>query len=131
MFIKNFLTWFSLKPDLESKIPQILVKERDIIWCHLGENIGCEESGKGDLFLRPVLVIRKFNADLFLVVPLTTKIKDNQYYVKYTIKNKEYCAMISQITTVDRKRFRNKIYQIDINDYNCIITKIKDLFILK
>lgn len=78
-----------------------------------------------------MLVIRKFNADLFLVVPLTTKIKDNQYYIKYTIKNKEYCVIISQITTVDRKRFRNKVYQIDMDDYNRIVAKIKDLFILK
>jgi mRNA interferase MazF len=131
MFLKNFTNWFTLKPKLEDKIPKILVKERDIIWCHFGENVGCEESGKGEMFLRPVLIIRKFNADLFLVVPLTSKVKDNQYYVKYTIHNQEYCAMISQITTVDRKRFRNKIYQIDIIDYNTIVSKIRDLLIFK
>ncbi len=124
-FIKNFSLWAILKPKLDNKLSTILIKERDIVWCSIGENIGDEESGKGDLFLRPVLVIRKFNSNLFFVTPLTTKIKDNPYYVKYTLHGIEYSAMISQIRVIDRKRMRNKVAKIDKTDYHKICNAIK------
>jgi mRNA-degrading endonuclease toxin of MazEF toxin-antitoxin module len=121
---KNFSSWLPLKEKLDSKVSNILVKERDIIWCSIGENIGSEECGKGESFLRPVLVIKKFSFNLFLVVPLTTKLKDNPFYVTYKLHNIDYSAMINQIATIDKKRFRNKVAQLDKKDFNKIITAI-------
>ncbi len=33
-----------------------------MIWCSIGINVGDEEDGKNELYERPVLVIKKFNA---------------------------------------------------------------------
>lgn len=125
--IKNFFLWATVKPLLDVKLTTILVQERDIIWCSIGENIGDEESGKGEFFARPVLIIRKFNSRLFLVVPLTSVNKDNPYYIKYTLHNNECSAMVSQIRTVDSKRMRNKIGKMDKKDFVAICDSIKTL----
>ena len=40
-FLKNFLSWFVIKPKLDKQNHQPpLVKDRDIFWCRIGENIG-------------------------------------------------------------------------------------------
>ena len=44
-------------------------------------NIGYEQDGSGNDFIRPVVIIRKFNNEIFWGVPLTKtrkKIKNNQ-----------------------------------------------------
>lgn len=53
----------------------------------MGVNIGYEEDGKNEKFERPVLILKKFNQYLILVVPLSSKIKNNKYYFE-KIKNK-------------------------------------------
>ena len=39
--------------------------------CHLGANVGFEQDGIGEDFLRPVLILRKFNVYMFWALPLT------------------------------------------------------------
>ncbi len=48
-FIKNFLDWFTLKPKLDQKNIRPLFNEREIWWCSIGINIGCETDGKNQL----------------------------------------------------------------------------------
>lgn len=52
---KDFEVWTKIKKESHLKENRILFKERDVWWCRLGVNIGDEEDGKGDSFLRPVL----------------------------------------------------------------------------
>jgi mRNA interferase MazF len=66
--MKNFDAWNGLKKiqDAKDRLAQpIFCRERDISWISLGLNIGDEEDGKGDFFERPVLVVKKFNNNLF------------------------------------------------------------------
>jgi mRNA interferase MazF len=58
------------------------------------------------------LVIIKFNRQLFLGVPLTTKCKDNKYYHKILFKEKEQCAMLSQIRVLESKRMRKRMGEL-------------------
>ncbi len=74
-----------------------MFKERDIWWTSIGVNVGFEEDGKHEKFIRPVLVLKKFNRMLFLGVPMSTKFKDNKYYFKVTVKGKNVSILISQI----------------------------------
>lgn len=58
--MKDFDSWFVLKPKLdakESKPP--LVSERDIWWLSIGENVGSEIDGKSELHSRPAIVFKK------------------------------------------------------------------------
>lgn len=56
---KDFDNWTQIKKglDTEHKIP--FFNEREIWWCSLGVNIGYEIYGKGYVFSRPVLILKK------------------------------------------------------------------------
>jgi mRNA interferase MazF len=107
------------------KIPSF--KERDIYWCGLGENIGDEENGKSDFFSRPVLIIRKFNKNLFWGIPLTKQIKDSPYYTKITFKGLGQSAMITHLRLMDVKRlYGGAIGTLDKNDFQKVKDSIKN-----
>ena len=48
------------------KINPVLFPQLGEIWmCALGKNIGREQNGGGESFSRPMLVIKKFNNEIF------------------------------------------------------------------
>jgi mRNA-degrading endonuclease toxin of MazEF toxin-antitoxin module len=97
------------------------IKEREIYWCSIGYNVGYEEHGKGINFRRPVLIIKKFNTNLFWGVPLSTKIKEgNKYYFPITIKGQNQSALISQMRTFDSRRLDQYICQLDEKDFELV-----------
>jgi mRNA-degrading endonuclease toxin of MazEF toxin-antitoxin module len=69
--IKSYAEWHILKTTIQHRTPPPF-REREIWWCHLGLNIKHEADGKGNELRRPVLVLRKFNTNCFIGVPLTT-----------------------------------------------------------
>lgn len=78
-------------------------KEGELWWCYLGMNIGAEIYGKGSGFTRPVLIFKKLDTDLFLGMPLTSKLKDGSWYVPIKYNEKEGRAILIQIHTLDRR----------------------------
>jgi mRNA interferase MazF len=100
---KDFEKWNQLKQKIDSTNKQIIYKDRDVWWCSIGINIGHEENGKNDFFTRPILILRKFNKQIFLGVPLTTKCKENKFYFRINFKDKEQSAMLSQIRVFESK----------------------------
>ena len=117
--LDKFTQWIKLKllihQNNNNRPP--LLKERDIWWCNFGHNIGDEENGKGDNFMRPVVIIRKYNRNLVLVLPTSTKLKDNQYYYKINYKDSDYSVLLSQAKTIDTKRLKKKIADLPLNDF--------------
>lgn len=93
------------------------VNSREIRYCKLWVNIWFEQNGKKD-FRRPVLVLKKVGA-LFLVCPLTTKIKDNKrhYLLPEWCTPKTSMLMLSQIKIVDKRRFMHKIGDVSHSDF--------------
>jgi mRNA interferase MazF len=73
-------------------------------WCALGINVGVEADGKHDNFERPVMVLRKFNRDAILVVPLTSRTKDNPYHAPFQHQGETFSAVVSQIRLISTKR---------------------------
>jgi hypothetical protein len=73
--MKDFNNWNKLKIEIEkSKLEDsVYFYEREIWWCHLGENLGIESCGKGSKFSRPVLIIKKYNKHHCIVTPTTTR----------------------------------------------------------
>jgi mRNA interferase MazF len=105
---KDFEKWNQLKQKIDSTNRQIIYKDRDVWWCSIGINIGHEENGKNDFFTRPILILRKFNKQIFLGVPLTTKCKENKFYFRINFKDKEQSAMLSQIRVFESKRLKKE-----------------------
>lgn len=102
-------------------------KAREIWWIHLGVNIGFEEDGKGEAFVRPVLVLKVFSRQLFWGIPLTTNHKKGEYYFTFDYNDKRSTAILSQLRAFDSKRLSRKIGEINRADYFNLVDKLKDL----
>jgi mRNA interferase MazF len=121
---KNYDDWNNLKKSLSKGGSKIFFHEREVWYCSIGKNIGYEEDGKNELFERPILIIKKFNNDIFLSIPLTSSSKDNIYYFKYKLNDREYSGILSQVRLLDRKRLSRKIGMMKESDFKNIINNI-------
>ena len=52
--------------------------------------------------------MRKFNNHLFLSIPLTTKIKENRYYLPIIFKEQKQSLMLSQLRVLESKRLTKR-----------------------
>lgn len=127
--MKQYNEWNIIKQSIESKEKSLIFKPREIFWLQMGQNIGYETNGKGDSFLRPVIVIRKFSKDSFLGLPLTTSAKNDMFHFKFTIKNnkKVNYATLSQLKLFDAKRLVNKICIMNKIEFELLQEKLKKL----
>lgn len=126
--IKHFIDWIITKIIIDkTKRTDIVINEGQVFWCFLGENVGSEQNGKGQYFHRPVLIFKKFNNDIFWGIPMSSKNKDNKYYVKVLLKDFEQSAIISQLRLLDSKRLYLFIGYISIQDFNKIQNKVINL----
>jgi mRNA interferase MazF len=103
----------------------------EIWWVDLGIPFGSEPG-----FRRPVLIIQddsfnNSNIDTIVVVPLTTNIKlvdaPGNYLLnkKDTHLSQDSVVNVSQIVTLDRKRFIERVSKIKINQMKKIEDGIK------
>ena len=111
----------------------LTTKPREIYWVKIGQNIGSEEFGKSELFSRPVIVIRRLTSDLFVGIPTTTSIKDNDYFLPFEYNTKKgivkSSAMLLQIRTFSIKRITDKIGKINVDDFKILEERlVKMLF---
>ncbi len=131
LYFKDFDNWNTKKKATHNKsFKPPLFKEREIWWVSVGINVGFEEDGKNENFVRPVLVIRKFNRELFLGLPMSTKVKDNKYYYPVTLEEKTVSVLISQIRVFSSKRIWNKMGELDTKDYKKVMKYLKRIVFL-
>ncbi len=124
--IQIYLHWISKKLLVNDKIRNIQIREGEIYWCTLGQNIGDEENGKGGDFRRPVLVIKKFNNNLCWALPLSSKLKpNNKYYFNINFDSYERSLLLSQLRTVDTKRFGGEMGSISAT----LLAEIKSVIV--
>lgn len=128
--MKDFEKWNELKQTIENSSlkDNVYYYEREIWWCHIGENIGIESCGKGNKFSRPVLIIKKYNKHHSLAIPTTTKEKVGKFYFPIFINGNKSYLMLSQIKAIDSKRLENKIGTIEVEDFNKIKNLISEIF---
>ena len=93
----------------------------------MGKNIGFEQDGKGEIFSRPVLIVKRYSKNLFFGVPLSTQIKEGSFFYTFTLKNKQSNALLVQARVYDTKRLENRIGMISKDDFQTLKIKLKDL----
>lgn len=107
--MKDFLNWFRVKRGAHEVVGTALFHEREIWWCMLGANVGYEIDGRGETFERPTIIVKKFNLDTCLIVPLTAKLKTGKYYFPVgDASGRESVAVLSQLRLIDRRRLTQK-----------------------
>ena len=116
-----------MKEKIDKKNQNIFVNEREIWWCNLGLNVGYEQDDKNYDFVRPVLIIKRFNKKVVLMVPLSTRIKNNKYYYKFNFNNKVNSVILLQIRLIDTKRLDRRIGTLPMIQFKKITKAIKDL----
>lgn len=126
--MKDFKTWHQIKNNIERKEQRVYFQVRDIFFCSIGENVGYEQDGRGEEFLRPVVVIKKFNNEVFFGVPLTHTDKNGKYYFSFNLNDRTSVAILSQVRLFDAKRMKYKIGMIALDDFNALKEKIRRLF---
>lgn len=128
--MKNFFNWIKLKEKLHSNSYRPpLVKERDIWWISVGENIGSEINGKSSLFSRPVIILKKLAHGFYFVVRTSTQVKEGSWYVKFLHNKRQKVACLHQVRVVDYRRLSNKLGTIDTNDFYNIQIGLRDLYL--
>lgn len=124
---KDFQRWHDKKRHIEHDRPRIFFHEQELWSCYLGENIGFEQDGRGDEFLRPIVVVKKFNNEVLWAIPLTKAEKKNQYYFSFPLNGKTSVAILSQIRLVDAKRLKYKMGNMRTDNFKTLKYKIRQL----
>jgi mRNA interferase MazF len=130
---KDFNTWHDKKVVIDTIPKRPFFHEREIWFCHLGANVGFEQDGSGDEFLRPILIVRKFNNEIFWGVPLTKAQKERAetaqaYYFSFSfVPSIRSEAILSQIRLIDGRRLARKIGEIPAEPFDELKKKLKAL----
>lgn len=126
---EEFNEWIEVKKTIHkaSRIPAI--KEGEIWWCAMGENVGVEINGKSSIFARPVLVFRKLSRFGFLGIPLTSKLHTGSWYVHFKFQGRDETAVLAQIRVISVSRLYSKMGNIDDSDKIVIREAFKKLYL--
>ena len=130
--MEQFDKWNEVKKQTSTKSRKLGIKPREIFWVKIGHNLGSEEYGKDKDFTRAVIIIRKLTHDLFIGIPLTSSLKNNDYFHKFSYINKtrgniDNSAMILQLRTFSIKRVLSKIGMVNKEDFTKIVEKTQRL----
>ncbi len=119
--------WNNQKQTIEKIKRKILFETKDIVFLRMGKNIGFEQDGKGEEFLRPVLIYKKFNNHQFIGFAMTSK-KPKEENMKFYYKLKENSYVIlSQVKTYSVKRIKYNNGKISNKQIKEIYEKLNKL----
>jgi len=123
-----FNIWNKQKQKIHNQSIARDFSDGEIWWAHLGQNIASEIYGKGEDFLRPVIIVRKVFTDACLIIPLTSNSKNGSYYFTFNFKNKPQCALLHQIRYLDAKRLHHKYGNMLHSDFSQLKEKFQYFF---
>ena len=125
----KFDDWNIKKQEIHfsERTKEIYFKEGQIWWCSVGQNIGSESLGKGEYFMRPILIVKKLSSNLCVALPLTSREKNGTWFIDITIGGEKRWVMLYQIRTFNKKRFSIKIGELDEKDFKRVKEKLKTL----
>lgn len=130
---KDFQKWHDKKARIDDTEKRPFFHEREVWFCHIGANVGFEQDGIGDDFLRPVIVFRKFSNKIFWAIPLTKVDKEMnektaKYYFSFFLNERgKNRAILSQIRLMDARRLGYLIGEISEEDVKDLTKKFKGL----
>jgi len=128
--MKDFTQWSKRKTEINNQ-KRLYFHQNEIWFCHIGINIGFEQDGKGQEFIRPVIIFKKFNNETLWAIPLSKQEpsnKNSKYYYSFSfIENITSCANLSQLRLVDSQRLVRKIGNISTEDSIKLKEKLKEL----
>lgn len=129
---QEYIDWQTHKYALITKTtPPPKFNERDIWWCSIGINVGYEINGKNDPVERPVLIVKKFNADMFFGLPLTTQQKDYNSRYPTIVDGVSSDMVLDQAKTLSAQRLNRKVRRIGYKEFDNVRRMLLDFLELE
>lgn len=124
----KFNKWNDLKQNINQQKNRFHIRNMEIYFLSIGHNIGFESYGKDELFLRPIIVLKKLTYSTFIGIPLTSKEKEGDFYFKFSYKkNKFSYASLNQLRVFDTKRIVYKSGKMNYYDFLNLKEKVSNL----
>lgn len=120
---KDFDRWTKVQKSINER-GVVGAYPRDVWWCVLGVNVGAETNGKNENFERPILVIKVYNRDTLLILPITSKEKKDKFHFEITGKFGKAWVKLTQARVISSRRLLRKV---DVIPEDVFIT-LKKLF---
>ena len=117
-----------IKKKTETERPRFYTV-REIWWCRIGVNVGTEQDGNSENFVRPALIILGLGRNACVIVPLTTSKREHPLRIPVgIIEGREARANISQLRVIDTRRLGEKICFLDKEHFTNIRKAVRDMF---
>lgn len=114
---KDFDAWNIEKKRVHQRTSEVYAYQREIWWCALGVNIGAETDGKNNNFERPVLVLRVYNKDTLLVLPITSKEKKDRYHCGVRVSFGRVWIKLTQVRVISNRRLLRKLGVLPLREF--------------
>lgn len=124
---KDFEKWNENKKVLDNLNTKLFFKNGEVWWCSIGLNIAMESNGKGNFFMRPVLIIKKLTKQSFIGIPLSTKIKHGNWFYPIKIGDRRSILLLNQLRMFSTNRLQRRLSSIDEGELGLIKQKLKRL----
>ena len=128
---KDFDAWNKTKKEVNGyALPwDFFFHQLEVWWCSIGLNVDVETDGKQVNFERPVLVMQKFNKEMFWGVPLTSREHTGSFHEKIEHEKGTAWAMLTQMRIFSSKRLLRKIGMIPEEDFTRIQKRISEFLL--
>ncbi len=114
---KDFDGWNTKKKETHKQTSAPFCYPREVWWCALGMNVGAETDGKNDNFERPVLVLRVYNKETLLVLPITSKEKNDAFHCAVRVKIGTVWIKLTQARVISNRRLLRKVDVLSIEEF--------------
>lgn len=131
METKRFDEWNEIKKKLQKDANKPPFKCREVWWYAAGENLGTEIYGKDAYFSRPILIIRKYGAESFFGIPLSSQSHQGRWYATLKVLGIDRCALLSQAGSFSVYRLLKRMDRVSMVDYLGVINRLERLLFPK
>ncbi len=125
---EKYDAWNERKKAIEfSNAPRFYFPHAGEVWMSsFGKNVGFEQDGAGNNFVRPVLIVKEFNHRMFWGTPLSTKQKRYDFYHNMTDPyGRPISVILAQLRLISEKRLQRKLYDFPDDALLEIRTKLR------
>ena len=124
---KDFDSWNEVKKKTNAEQPRFYTV-REIWWCRFGLNVGTEQDGSGNWYVRPAVIIRGFGSSACMIIPLTTSEREHKLRMPIgLVDGRAARANLSQIRVIDTRRLEQKIGFLEKEIFNELRKAVKNL----
>lgn len=131
--MKNFDGWNKRKKKIQHRdTGKVYFHEGEIWWAALGVNVGHEQDGghssKDHSYIRPVLILRKFNRGMAFCLPITSRSKASLFHFQVVHNGEENSIILSQGRLLSPKRLVRKIRRLPQGQLDQVRVSFLNLF---